>query len=350
MTTSRLQPKQLDRAFAVVREGIERGEAGPSVMAVANGREIIRQEVIPAPDDDIQVHLDSIFLLASITKPFIGTAFMQLAEQGRLLISDPVTRYVPEFGRFGKEEVTIWHLLTHTSGLSEEVWEPLWEERVPASAYLEAACNGFLHFQPGTRWEYCNISFWVLAEIITRVSGEPYVEYLRHSILEPLGMADTAFDFDGPQAERMVPIHSVQPLPGGDDIWPYFRSLALPAGGLYSTAADLVKFGQAMLNGLAGRERTIVSQAGIATMTRLHTEGIRERSTGRPAWYGLGWGKPGGDARTLGTPAAFGHGGATATLLWIEPDHDLVFVFLTNQWGQEVRLAYMALNAILGSL
>jgi CubicO group peptidase (beta-lactamase class C family) len=142
----------------------------------------------------------------------------------------------------------------------------------------------------------------------------------------------------------------VQPILKGKEGAAYFRSLALPAGGLYSTAADLVKFGQAILNGLLGREHTIVSQAGIATMTRLHTEGIRERNTGRLAFYGLGWDKPGGDARFLGTPAAFGHGGATATLLWIEPNHDLVFVFLTNQFGQENRVACMALNAVLGAL
>jgi CubicO group peptidase (beta-lactamase class C family) len=326
-------------------------------MAIANSHETIRCETAAPPDGSEQVAPDSIFLLASITKPVIGTAIVQLAEQGRLLISDPVARYVPEFGRFGKDKVTIWHLLTHTSGLAEEVEGPAWEAKAPLSAHLEAAYNSFLHFPPGTQYEYCNLSFWVLTEIITRVSGESYIEYLRHHIFEPLGMDDTAFDFEGEQAGRMMPVHNVQPLPGDGDLH-YWRSLAHPAGGLWSTAADLVKFGQAMLNGLAGQRHTIVSRAGIAAMTRLHTAGLRDRTTGELAYYGLCWGKPGGNAQVLsvladrpgGTSAAFGHGGATATLLWIEPDHDLVFVFLTNVWGQENRVAYAALNAVLGAM
>ncbi|GAB4558900.1 MAG: hypothetical protein Kow0047_04360 [Anaerolineae bacterium] len=347
MTT--LTREALNMARKAVKAGIERKESGPAVMAVATGDAVVAVDTFPR-EDGAAVDQDSIFLLASITKPFFGTAIMQLAERGSLLISDPVARHIPEFARYGKAEVTIWHLLTHTSGLAEETSTPAWEARAPASAHVEAVCNSFLRFKPGTAWEYCNISFWALAEIITRVSGQPYVEYLREHIWEPLGMTDTAFDFADERAGRMVPVEAVEPVPGGEEALTYFRSLAIPAGGLWSTASDLVRFGQAMLNGLKGRQRTIVSQAGIETMTRLQTAGIREFATGKPAAYGLGWGKPTPDAHTLGTPAAFGHGGATATLLWIEPDYDLVFVFLTNQWGQPNRVAHMALNATLAAL
>ncbi len=351
MPTHKPRTAHLDRACAVVREGIERKEARSAVMAVADAQEVIWLEVAAPADGSEAVAADSIFLLASITKPFIGVAIMQLVEQGRLLLHEPVARYVPEFGRLNKGQVTLWNLLTHTSGLAEEVEEPAWRAGAPAAAHLEAAYNSFLHFPPGSQYEYCNLSFWVLGEIIARVAGEPYVDYLRRHIWEPLGMDDTGFDFADARAARMMPVHSIDPgFPTDEVALRYWRSLAVPAGGLWSTAGDLVKFGQALLAGLAGRRKALLGRAGVEWMTRLHTQGLRDRASGLPAYYGLCWGKPSADGALLGTPAAFGHGGATGTLLWIEPDHDLVFVFLTNIWGQPNRVAMLALNAILAGL
>jgi len=160
MSASTIETKQLDRAFDVVRAGIASGDAGPSVMAIANSQDLIRCQATSPPQGE-QTTPDTIFLLASITKPFISTAIMQLAEEGRLLISDPAARYMPEFDRFGKDQVTIWHLLTHTSGLAEEVAEPVWKAKQPAEAHLQAACDSFLHFPPGSEFQYCNLSFWV---------------------------------------------------------------------------------------------------------------------------------------------------------------------------------------------
>jgi CubicO group peptidase (beta-lactamase class C family) len=126
--------------------------------------------------------------------------------------------------------------------------------------------------------------------------------------------------------------------------------MAIPAGGLWSTAADLVRFGQSFLT---GRPR-VLGPAARRAMTTLQTGGIAQidASGATPAYYGLGFGKagPAGPAAELRTPDGFGHGGATGTLLWIEPGLDLVFVFLTNRWGIEAIHARMALNATLAAV
>jgi CubicO group peptidase (beta-lactamase class C family) len=352
MPITGLKPQHLERAVAAMHAGIERKQAGASVMAVANSSDIILLETAPSLDGSENPREDSIFLLASITKPFMGTAALQMVEQGKLLYSDLVKQHVPEFGCYGKEGVAVWNLLTHTSGLADEACEPAWASRGEAEAYLDATCKSFLHFTPGAEWEYCNTSWWVIGEIIRRLSGIAYPGYLRQGIFEPLGMKDTAFDFVGDQACRMMPVHDQdeQGIVSSPEWLSHFKSINLAAGGLWSSALDLVKFGQAMLNGLAGHGSPIASRAGIATMTRLHTAGILERGGNTAAAYSLGWGKPGSRCSTIGTERAFGHGGATATLLWIEPDYDLAFIYLTNLWGMDNRVAHMCLNTVLAAM
>jgi CubicO group peptidase (beta-lactamase class C family) len=352
MPVSKLKPQHLQRAITAMHAGIERKEAGASVMAVASSSDIILLETAPSLDGSENPKEDSIFLLASITKPFMSTAALQMVEQGKLLYSDQVKRHVPEFACYGKENVSVWNLLTHTSGLADEACDPVWASKGEAGALLDATCKSFLHFTPGSQWEYCNTSWWVTGEIIRRLSGLTYPDYLRQGIFEPLGMKDTAFDFSGEQASRMMPVHDQDEhgRVSSPERLSYFKSINLAAGGLWSSALDLVKFGQAMLNGLAGRGTPIASKAGIAMMTRLHTAGILERGDSSPAAYGLGWSKNGSRVGPIGTERAFGHGGATATLLWIEPDYDLAFVYLTNLWGMDNRVAHMCLNTVLAAM
>ncbi|MHB1295755.1 MAG: serine hydrolase domain-containing protein [Anaerolineae bacterium] len=341
-----------ERALQVAREGIASREAHSVVMAVANHAETQFLDCLE-PGDGERPRDDSIFLLASISKPFMGTTMMQLLAQGKLLLTDPVVRFIPEFGRYGKEGITLWHLLTHTSGLAEEVDGPPFGRRASAAEHLEATYNAFTHFKAGAAYEYCNISFAVMAEVLARVTGVPYPQYLCDHVLAPLGMADTGFDFQGPQAARMMPVHGAtadQPFGDAPNHLAYFKSLQIPAGGLWSTAPDLVRFGQAMLNGLGGRKPSVLSCPAMQAMTALQTEGINELGSGVPARYALGWGKPGYMLGHLGSPEAFGHGGATATWLWIDPAYDLVFVFLTNLWGQPARVAVQAYNALMGTL
>jgi CubicO group peptidase (beta-lactamase class C family) len=272
---------------------------------------------------------------------------MRLAEEGRLALNLPVAHYIPEFAAHGKGRVSTWHLLTHTSGLEEARWfEELGGRGASPHEYVRAACDSYLHFEPGERCEYCSLSFAILGELIARLGGQPYPDYLREHIFAPLGMRDTAFQPSDPA--RAAPVHDV----GGPDGVARFSAAAHPGGGLWSTASDLVAFGQAFLRGGLYNGYRLLGPAALASMTRNHTAGmsaIVERYA-EPFNYGLGWGKPDRNGSTLGSERAFGHGGATGTYLWIDPEWDLAFVFLTNRWGIETDTARRTLNAVYGAL
>ena len=347
MSAFRVRLQDLERAGQVMREGIAAGDADLAALAAADSRSLVYLETAAPAGRESEVREDSIFLLASITKPFMSTAIAQLVQEGRFLYSDAAARYVPEFGGHGKAGVTIWHLLTHTSGLAEVASQPAWIAGAGPAEHFQAACDSYLEFAPGSSYAYCNSSFWILAEIISRVSGLGYRDYLRERICAPLDMADTGFVLDETQQERLVPVE-MDPKAIGFT-FEYFCSLALPAGGVCSTAADLARFGQAVLKAVRGLKNPILGSAAARTITALHTGGIHEHGSGRPARYGLGWAKTPDRAGLLSSDAGFGHGGATATMLWVEPERDLVFVFLTNVW-KENRVARLALNAVLGAL
>ncbi len=347
----RIDPDRLQLAFDLARRAVEQKEVPSAVLAVANSREVIRCEAFSHPEGD-QVSTDSLFLLASISKPITATAVMQMVEDGLLVLSDPVTRYIPEYDRPGKPKVTAWNLLSHTSGMEEQAFfDVLLSSPSLELSPLEAACRSTLHFWPGTRYEYCTLSFYVLAELVARLSGMPFADYLRRRVLEPLGMTDTAF---APRdAGRAVWPHGFDPDPQQNRVLAErFVSLAMPGGGLWSSAADLVAFGQAYLNDGRHDEFRLLSPATIDWMTREHTTGLVEVIQGqaRPAHYGLGWGKSSLSGARPGSPRAFEHGGATGTGLWIDPEWDLVCVFLTNHFGIDDHVRTGALQAVYSAL
>src|SRR3954469_9323362 len=147
-----IDPTRLQRAVAVAEEAVVNGPYPSAVIAVANAETTILTHTVSPPDRP-PAAMDSIFLLASITKPIVATAIMRLVEEGRLLLSDPIVRYIPEFELFEKGRVTVWHLLTHTSGLDESPWwrEMMFEQRASADQLVEMACRCALRFEPGAR-------------------------------------------------------------------------------------------------------------------------------------------------------------------------------------------------------
>jgi len=344
---------RLQRAAAVAEEAVHNGPYPSAVIAVANAETTILTHTVSHPER-APAREDSIFLLASITKPIVATAIMRLVEEGRLLLSDPIVQYIPEFALFEKGHVTAWHLLTHTSGLDESAWwrEMMFEQHATADELVQMACRCALRFEPGARFEYNTLAFVILGELITRLSGLTYPEYLSQQIFGPLGMRDTSFAPSTAQQPRAMRVYAPPADPDGDQRIQYFTSLAAPGGGLWSTAADLIAFGQALLRSGRSGVYHLLSPAAIEVMTRLHTGGLVEIVEDKPipATYGLGWGKPGPDGAALASPRAYEHGGVTGTRLHIDPEWDLVFVFLTNQWGIEANASMRALNAVYGAL
>jgi CubicO group peptidase (beta-lactamase class C family) len=347
-TPTRLDPVLLEAAYAVVAEGVASGALPSGVLAVATSTETARLEAFGP------ITPESIFLLASITKPIFATGLMRLVERGRVLLNTPAAQVLPEFAQARKGAVHLWHLLTHTAGL-DEAWVLAQAGPAPRSPQrlLELAWAAPLQFRPGSRYAYCNATFAVLAELIRRLDGRDHATYLRQEVLEPLGMRETTYE--PPESPRVIPVHDA---PWGSD--PAVRAAWIaqhsPSGGLWSTAADLVTFGQMLLGGGKRDGYRVLAPATLAAMTRLQTAGIPMSSaSGEVASsYGLGFSKAvmhgdNGPSQELRTPSGFGHGGATGTYLLVEPELDLVIVFLTNRWGIDVPHQKQVFNAAIAA-
>jgi CubicO group peptidase (beta-lactamase class C family) len=324
------------------------GHLPSAVFAVANPEETLAVEAVgpaPAAGPDLR---DSIYLLASITKPIVATGILQLVERGAILLHEPIAHLWPEFAANGKEGITLWHLLTHTSGLDESYSDRLraGPEVSPRVADAAALVETGLIFRPGSAYRYCNAAFRVMAILIERLSGQPYPEYLHANVLEPAGMIDTTFAPAGRRADRAVEVLDMfVPMP-------MFVAAASPAGGYWSTAADLLAFGQAYLNQGQGRRGRILGPAGVAAATRIQYRGNDDLDQIQPApvYRGLGWGVVGPGRSELVSLGAFRHGGATGTLLLVDPVRRLVLTFLTNRWDQDNRWRDRAINAFFAEL
>jgi CubicO group peptidase (beta-lactamase class C family) len=348
MNPSGLRPDRptLDASFAAVADGVAGGALASGVLAVADARETLRVEAFGP------VATDTIYVVASMTKPIFATAMMRLVERGKIALNDPVARFIPEFGAGGKEDVRLWHLPTHTSGLVE-THDPLRLGRATREELEAAALAAPLAFRPGTRWAYCNGTFAVMAALLRRLADQDDVVFLTEQVLGPLGMTETAYEPTEPS--RLAPLHGLWSDEAGRS---QFNARRVPAYGLWSTAADLVRFGQAFLNGgRGGAGYRLLGPATLRAMTTLQTAGLPTSTAAgeAAAYYGLGFQKAGmhhasGPSPELRTPDGFGHGGGTGGLLWIEPAMDLVFVFLTNRLGPQAPPVFRALNAAIAAV
>jgi CubicO group peptidase (beta-lactamase class C family) len=342
-----LEASLLDSAYAAVADGVRTGALASGVLAVATSADLVRLEAFGP------VATDSIFLIASITKPIFATSVMRLVERGLVALNEPVARHVPEFAANGKQDVRLWHMLTHTSGL-DETWvaQASGPQRWEWPRIVARMCAAPLQFPPGSRYAYCNPPFFVMADMVRRLTGTDHATYLRQAVLEPLGMRDTSYT--PPDSSRVAPVLD-PPWPDGQGKAGWI-GLQHPAAGLWSTAGDLVRFGQMLLHDGELDGYRVLAPATLRAMSTLQTAGIPlvNGASEFQSYYGLGFGKAGpdnerGPSTELRSPAGFGHGGATGTYLWVEPEFDLVFVFLTNRWGQEDTTLKRALNATIAA-
>jgi CubicO group peptidase (beta-lactamase class C family) len=283
---------------------------------------------------------------------------MQLVEDGRVVLTEPVRTYLPDFapapppGEDDRSEpVLVWHVLTHTAGLSDAPDTFFDSGARSREELLARVSSARLRFPPGTAYAYCSDSFYVLAAIAERVAGQPFPELLRARIFEPLGMAATTFD---PADPGPPPVPMTGSL-GPEDVAPevmqqYFISLAAPGGGLWSIPHDVARFGQAMLLGGTIDGVRILGRPFVRLMTRLHTGNVRDFVEQPQPWYGLGWGLPGLGRGSPASPESFGHGGATGSALIVDPPNDLVVVYLRNEWGAPTTATDEAIQAVYGAL
>jgi CubicO group peptidase (beta-lactamase class C family) len=335
-SAARFNHGRLDAAVRQIDEEIASGRVGAAALLVARGGVVVIERGfgrISASPDSPPCRADSVFIVASITKPVTATAVMKLVEQGRVRLDERVRKYLPEFRGGERGQVTIRHLLTHTSGLPDMLPEntALRLRQAPLREFVAGAVKVPLLFTPGTRVSYQSMGILLAAEIAGRVSGRTLDDYLRQQVFDPLEMNRTSMNLGRNRLEETVQCI----LPGGGDSagtggssnWnsPYWRNLGAPWGGMHSTVGDVFRLLQAMLENGRGVLKPELARAMVTNQTA----GLNEP-------WGLGW-KINGDIFFEGSPPGiFGHHGATGTMCFADPSRKLIFVMFTNRpWRQD---------------
>ncbi len=322
------------------------------------------------------VREDTIFRMYSMTKPVTSVAFMMLLEEGLVALDDPVHRYIPEWKHLGvfqggfmetfrttrsDRPMLIIDLLRHTSGLTygfqqstnvDAAYRKLQIGEIEKHGTLDEMVQKLagvpLEFSPGTAWNY-SVSTDVLGYLVGKISGQPFEEFLRTRIFEPLGMRDTDFHVRAGNEPRFAACYAAAPKGGMllyDDptASSYLRppSLISGGGGLVSTASDYLRFCRMLLNGGTLDGVQILSPKTIALMTVNHLPDGKDlpalsRSLFSEAAYngigfGLGFAVTLDPARTMlpGSIGDYSWGGAASTYFWIDPAEDLITIFLTQ--------------------
>lgn len=290
---------------------------------------------------------DTVFDLASLTKPVVTTtSMMLLVEEGKVALNEPVARYLPEFAANGKESITVRQLLTHEGGLIAD--NPLDD----FAAGREQAVSRLLAItpqaRPGETFVYSDVGFMVLGELVERVADEDLSRFSTKKIFQPLGMGETGFLPAETLRERAAPTEQRESRwMQGEVHDPRAYALGGVAGnaGLFSTAEDLAVYAQMLLDGGAWDGRRVLKPQTVADMTLPHktVRGIRA----------LGWDMRSGYSSNRGdgfSDRAFGHGGFTGTSLWIDPELKLTVIFLSNRVHPDGRGSVNRLAGSIGTI
>ena len=317
---------------------------------------------------------DTLFWIASMSKPITASALMMLVDEGKVKVEDPVEKYLPEFKdqwlqverdsehmllKKPVHPITVKNVLTHTSGMPAT--SPM-EKPTLDMFHLRDAVHSYainpLVFEPDSKYQYANSGINTAGRIIEVVGGMPYEQFLQTRIFTPLAMKDTTFRPSARQVQRLA--KSYKAAKDKQDLeettitqlnYPLEDRTRqpMPAGGLFSTAHDLGRFCQMVLNGGTFEGKRYLSEAAVRQMTSVETGEIKINDAGG---YGFGWSvlkRAAEDGRGTGS---FGHGGAYKTAMWVEPQKGLVMVLLRHYAGaatQEVnKIEGVFLKAALG--
>jgi CubicO group peptidase (beta-lactamase class C family) len=318
VTGAVLQKQRLDQAAGLVDRAVAAGDVRAAVLDVRRGKQSFERAFGQARGPE------TVFIVASISKPMTAAGVMLLVDRGKLALSDPVRRFIPEFSGGDREMVTVQHLLTHTSGLPDMLPEniELRQRHAPLEDFVAGTCKTPLLFRPGTKVSYQSMGILLVAEIAQRITKMPFHEFLRRQVFLPLGMRETSLGLGGRRIEATA---KCQVESKDDWNWnsPYWRALGAPWGGVHSTAADISKF----LNSFLRPNGLVLKRDTAAAMITNQTQGLSET-------WGLGWKlEPGAFGRAC-SPRTFGHYGATGTVAWADAETGTRCVLLTT-WPAE---------------
>lgn len=338
-------PASCPEVAVALQPFVDRHELAGAVALVADKDRVLSVDAVGYADIASQkpMRSDALFWIASQSKPITATALMMLVDEGKVKLDDPVEKYLAEFKdqwlvaerasdhlllRKPPRPITVRNILSHTSGLPfrsamEQPTLDLLPLRVAAASYAMTP----LEFEPGDKYQYSNAGINTAGRIIEVVSGMSYEDFLQKRLFEPLGMNDTTFWPSGEQLERLAT--SYKPNDSKSDLEPttitYLKyplddrgRQPMPAGGLFSTANDVARFCQLVLRGGEWDGQSFLSQSAVSQMT------TKQTGDALPDAYGLGWATGGG---------TFGHGGAYATNMTVDPRSGLITVFMVQHAG-----------------
>ena len=347
-----MDPDRLARIPARLQEFVDQGTSAGFVSLVARHGEIAALDAVGYQDlaKKTPMRTDSIHQVMSCTKPITVAGLMILVDEGRVALTDPVEKYLPEFknprlnpcgiggagfhcaSRPPKRLVEIRDLMSHTSGIAGGPPADFPRYTSTLADVVAAGAREPMLADPGTRWSYNNLGIATLGRIIEVVSGQSFEDFMAERIFEPLDMQDTTFY---PPKSKMDRVASVYSLTDGKLV-PYQRDPPrsewknpLPEGGLYSTAVDLAHFYYMMLAGGEFGPNRVLSQAAVDTMTTIQTGDI-PAGWGPGIGFGLGFAivKDPVAAMRYTSIGSFGHGGAYRTFTWADPEKDMISVLL----------------------
>ncbi len=368
-----LDPAALARIPKRMQELVDNGTLAGAVTLVQRHGALASLEAVGFADKEAHKPMrpDTIFQVMSMTKPFVGTSIMMLADEGKLSLADPVEKHLPEFrgqlvveskhddGSFTvrkpRRPITIHDCMTHTSGMSYLPPAGIRELNTTMDRTLADAVLLYsqmpLEFEPGSKWQYSNLGIAILGRIIEVRSGMPFEKFLETRIFQPLGMKDSHIFLPAEKHARLAAIYKKGSngleKAGSETLGGYalnFRKGAkysAPEWGLYTTAQDLAAFYQMLLNGGTAGGKRLISKAGIDTMTRKQTGDLRAGHMPNTA-FGLTWeviDDPRGEVAYLST-GTFGHGGAFGTHGWVDRKKDIVGVYLIQMTGIDASTKY----------
>ena len=353
-----MSTQRLERAHQKMQTYIDDQKLGGIATMVARKGMVISHETFGYQDMETkkEVTANSIFRIYSMSKPITAVAVMMLYEEGKFQLNDPVAKYIPEFKDLKvyedgqlvepKKNMTVKHLLTHTSGLSYG-WNPshvdtlyglanLWEPGTDIAEFTRKVGQLPLNFHPGTKFEY-GVSIDILGRLVEVLSGQTFGEFLQQRIFDPLGMEDTGFSVPASKHDRFMEGYQPSREGGIEKVnAPFFHSfkgevkMHSGGGGLASTLNDYMRFAQMLLNQGEYNGKRLLSRKTVELMTTDNLEAGVKYKEG----YGFGFAMevmqevaPSGN---LGSSGEYRWSGMANTYFWIDPQEELIGMVFTQ--------------------
>jgi CubicO group peptidase (beta-lactamase class C family) len=382
---------RLERITPLIKAHIDARDFAGAVTVVARRGKVVHFQAHGTTDFEsgTPMRTDTLFRMASMTKPITAVAVLMLMEEGKLVLNDPVSKFIPEFKNpkvaawnlpndprgagvrlmTADREVTLQHILTHTAGLAVSADGPAGEffreaelsPRVSLAEYSKRAGGLPLNFQPGTQWQYTStVGFAVLGRVVEIVSGMNLDQFFRQRIFKPLGMTNTFFDVPANRAADVAPVYQLTakglvkqnppaPLPPGVEFYS-------GAGGLTGSAEDYLQFCQMLLGRGELNGVRILSRKSVELMTDNAIGDLDLANYPEPGQnlrgYGFGLGvrvrRSTGASGWLGSVGDYGWAGANGTYFWIDPKEELVGMVLMSTRVGRLRTEFP--NAVYQAL